>query len=116
MFICLVKHSDSYGLTLSEIQEILNKYTTTYALLLLGDKNASLKCRPNNAQDVKLQTFCEINSSRNRKKQHAFLHVYGKDSAEIDYILFNVKAQSLISTVKTESYKDINTSHHIPVT
>ena len=110
-------HSESYDQTLSEIQEILNKYTTTHAVLLLGDMNASLKCRPNNAQDVKLKKICEINNLLSKQKgQHTFLHVNGKDSAEIDYILFNVKAQSLIRTVKTETYTDINTSDHISVT
>ena len=73
--------------------------------------------RANNAQDVKLKTICEINNLLSKQKgQHTFLHVNGKDSAEIDYILFNMKAQSLIRTVKTETYTDINTSDHIPVT
>ena len=109
--------SESYDQTLSEIQEILNKYTTTHVVLLLGDMNASLKCRPNNAQDVKLKKFCEINNLLSKQKgEHTFLHVNGKDNAEIDYILFNVKAQSLIRTIKTETCTDISTSDHIPVT
>ena len=40
----------------------------------------------------------------------------GRDNAEIDYVLFNKKAQSLVRSVRAENYTDANTYDHITVT
>ena len=56
-------NTDSYDQILSEIQEILDKYTTSHALLLIG-----LLGRHGNSQDVKLRNFCDSNNLHSKQK------------------------------------------------
>ena len=101
-------NSDSYNQILLEIEEIICKFTATHVLLLLGDMNASLRARPHNSQDVKLKEFCGRNKRQSRQNgTPTFSHVNGKDSAEIDYILFSANAQEYVRVVKVD---------HVPVT
>ena len=108
--------SDDFEAILSEVQEILVKFSSSHAIILLGDMNSSLMCRANNEQDKELKKFCQKNELISMQRGiSTFLHVNGKDTAEIDYILLNKKAKLLTSTVRVENFTASNVSDHIPV-
>ena len=110
------KATDAFEDILLELQEVLDKYTCTHAIILLGDMNSSLLNRGVNVQDKKLQNFCAQNDLVSL--QHGvptFFHVNGDDEAEIDYILLNKKAKPLVKTVRVDNYTVSNTSDHVPV-
>ena len=99
-----------------ELQKVLDKYTCTHGIILLGDMNSSLLNRGANVQDKKLHNCCAQNELISL--QHGvptFFHVNGDDEAEIDYILLNKKAKPLVETVRVDYYTASNTSDHVPV-
>ena len=101
--------TDDFDAILLELQEILDKFSNSHAVILLGDMNSSLLCRENNDQDKKLLNFCSRNGLASL--QHGvptFYHVNGKDTAEIDYILLKEKAKFLANTMEVEL-------NHVPV-
>ena len=53
--------TDDFDAILLELQEILDKFSNSHAVILLGDMNSSLLSRENNAQDKKLLNFCSRN-------------------------------------------------------
>ena len=55
------KATDAFEDILLEIKEVLDKYSSTHAIILLGDMNSSLLKRWANVQDKKLQNFCAQN-------------------------------------------------------
>ena len=83
-----VMATDDFDAILLELQEILDKFSNSHAVILPGDMNSSLLSRENNDQDKKLPNFCSRKGITSL--QHGvptFYHVNGKDVAEIDYIL-----------------------------
>ena len=101
--------TDDFDAILLELQEILDKFSNSHAVILLGDMSSLLLCRENNDQDKKLLSFCSRNGLASL--QHGvltFYHVNGKDMAEIDYILLKEKAKFLANTMEVESYTDSN--------
>ena len=110
------KATEAFEDILLELQEVLDKYTCTHAVILLGNMNSSLLNRGANVQDKKLQNFCAQNELISL--QHGvptFFHVNGDDEAEIDYILLNKKAKPLVKTVRVDNFTASNTSDHVPV-
>ena len=108
--------TDDFDATLLEVQEIIDKFSNSHAVILLGDINSSLLSRENNNQDKKLQNFCSWNG--HTSLQHGvptFYHSNGKNVAEIDYSLLNKKAKFLANNVRVESYTNSNVSDHVPV-
>ena len=55
------KATEAFEDILLELQEVLDKYTCTHAIILLGNMNSSLLNRGANVQDKKLQNFCAQN-------------------------------------------------------
>ncbi|MES9880512.1 MAG: reverse transcriptase family protein, partial [Sedimenticola sp.] len=111
--------TQTYDDTLEELNEIISKYGDTHPIVIVGDMNASLKCRPGNEQDVKLKRFCDLNGLTSLQTGEAtFFHENGKDNAEIDYILCSEKARNIVKTVIVEDVGQsvLNTSDHIGVT
>ena len=49
--------TESYMHCLDQLEEILNIYSRTHAVFILGDMNASLISRKGNLQDILLQDF-----------------------------------------------------------
>ena len=56
------KADETYQNALDQIEEILNSYPKSHAVILLGDFNASLKQRKGNNQDLRLPSFVDRNS------------------------------------------------------
>ena len=107
---------DSYQSCLDQIEEILNTYSRTHAVLVIGDFNASMVQRKGNSQDIQLRSFIDSNSLRNQQnRQCTFFHPNKTDKAEIDYDFYNQVAEDLIKCVAVEPDGVLNTSDHVPV-
>ena len=107
---------ENYQQCLDQLEEIMDTFGGTHAMLILGDMNASLCKRQGNNQDVLLENFvksnnlfCEQNGSE------TFFHPNKSDKAEIDYILFNDKCKQYLGNVTVDNRLSSNTSDHIPV-
>ena len=107
---------ENYMHCLDQLEEILNIYTRSHAVFILGDMNASLVPRRGNQQDVLLRDFVDSNSLCWRQKgEETFFHPNKEDRAEIDYVLFNIIGDSLVKSVSVERNIPLNTSDHVPV-
>ena len=110
------KADDTYQTSLDQLEEILNIYSTTHAVFLMGDFNASLQQRKGNEQDIKLASFVDRNSlSHAQTGQYTFAHPNKNDQAEIDYIFYNKRGAEITNLVSVEPNVSLNTSDHIPV-
>ena len=49
-----------YQLCIDQLEEIINTFSGTHALVVVGDMNASLRRRNGNYQEVILENFCEV--------------------------------------------------------
>ena len=110
------KADDAYQASLDQLEEILNIYSATHAVILLGDFNASFQQRTGNEQDIWLSSFVLRNSlvyAQNGK--NTFTHPNKTDQAEIDYIFYNKIGADIIKLVSVESYVALKTSDHVPV-
>ena len=84
------KADDSYQDSLAQLDEILNTYSSTHAIFILGDFNGSLVQRKGNSQDLQLGMFVDSNALLNQQNgQCTFFHPNKTDKAEIDYIFYN---------------------------
>ena len=107
---------ENYMHCLDQLEEILNIYTRSHAVFILGDMNASLVPRRGNQQDVLLRDFVDSNSLCWRQNgEETFFHPNKGDRAEIDYVLFNIIGDSLVKSVSVERNIPLNTSDHVPV-
>ena len=52
---------ESYQLCIDQLEEIINTFSGTHALVIVGDMNASLRRRNGNNQDVILENFVKSN-------------------------------------------------------
>ena len=110
------KADDSYQDSLAQLEEILNTYSSTHAIFILGDFNGSLVQRKGNSQDLQLRMFVDSNALLNQQNgQCTFFHPNKTDKAEIDYILYNQQAEKMVKYVAVESDGALNTSDHVPV-
>ena len=110
------KADDAYQASLDQLEEILNIYSATHAVVLLGDFNASLQQRKGNEQDFRLTSFVHRNSLVYAQNgQNTFAHPNKTDQAEIDYIFYNKIGADIIKLVSVESCVALNTSDHVPV-
>ena len=88
---------ENYMHCLDQLEEILNIYTRSHAVFILGDMNALLVPRRGNQQDVLLRDFVDSNSLCWRQNgEETFFHPNKEDRAEIDDILFNTIVDSLV--------------------
>ncbi|MES9904845.1 MAG: reverse transcriptase domain-containing protein [Sedimenticola sp.] len=111
--------SQSYSEILDELSEIISKYKSTHAIIVLGDMNASLITRKGNEQDILFKQFCEKeNLHTNQFGEPTFFHENGRDCAELDYVLCCEKALTMIESTEVESgsHSSCNTSDHKAVT
>ncbi|MEW8545673.1 MAG: endonuclease/exonuclease/phosphatase family protein [Candidatus Thiodiazotropha sp.] len=84
------KGDDNYQSCLDQLEEVLNIYNDSHAVVILGDFNASLMGRKGNEQDQQLKAFVANNSLGHLQTGiPTFFHPNKTDSAEIDYVLFN---------------------------
>ena len=110
------RDKDSYMHCLDQLEEILNIYSLTHAVFIVGDMNASLMSRKGNLQDSLLKEFVDRNALC--WKQHGeetFFHPNKTDRAEIDYIFFSKNGENLVKSVAVERCTSLNTSDHVPV-
>lgn len=109
--------SDNYQLFLDQLEELVTTYSSTHAVFILGDLNASLIHRKGNLQDSLLVKFVESNSLFYQQSgKETFFHPNKSDKAEIDYILYNKSGNDLIQDVSVAREIALNTSDHVPVT
>ena len=107
---------DNYQSCLDQIEEVLNTYNSTHAIICVGDFNASLKERPGNLQDRQFIEFVHRNSLGHLQSgTPTFYHPNKADCAEIDYVLFNERGRQLVDSVRIETKTAANTSDHVPV-
>ena len=105
-----------YQSCLDQIEEVLNTYNSTHAIICVGDFNASLKERPSNLQDRQFIEFVHRNSLGHLQSgTPTFYHPNKADCAEIDYVLFNERGRQLVDSVRIETKTAANTSDHVPV-
>ena len=107
---------ENYMHCLDQLGEILNTYSGTHAVIILGDMNASLKARKGNLQDTLLIDFVSQHDlSWRQNGEETFFHPNKADKAEIDYIFFNKLGEELAGPVDIERSTSLNTSDHAPV-
>ena len=107
---------ESYMHCLDQLEEILNIYSRTHAVFILGDMNASLVSRKGNLQDTLLQDFFGRNDLVWRQNgEVTFRHPNNMDKAEIDYIFYNKLGDGVVGSVAVERNTSLNTSDHVPV-
>ena len=84
------RSDDSFQNSLDQLEEILNIYSDSHAVYLLGDFNASMVQRKGNGQDRMLEEFVSRYSLEYQQNgQNTFTHPNTSDQAEIDYIFYN---------------------------
>ena len=107
---------ESYQLCIDQLEEIINTFSGTHALVIVGDMNASLRRINGNNQDVILENFVKSNGlSCEQTGSETFFHPNKTDRAEIDYILLNDKSKSIVRNVAVDNGQTLNTSDHVPV-
>ena len=107
---------DNYQHILDQIEDILNIFSKTHAVIVLGDLNASLCQRKNNMQDTLLRNFVHSNDLHSEQTgAETFFYPNKTDKAEIDYILLNTHSKQLVKTVKVDSSSALNTPDHVQV-
>ena len=107
---------ENYMHCLDQLGEILNTYSGTHAVIILGDMNASLKARKGNLQDTLLIDFVSQHDLFWRQNgEETFFHPNKADKAEIHYIFFNKLGEELAGPVDIERSTSLNTSDHVPV-
>ena len=95
---------ENYQQVLDQLEEILNTYSRTHSVLMLGDMNASLQQRKGNNQDTLLKDFQTSNNLHCLQKgAGTFFHPNKSDKAEIDYILFDERSKQIVTTVAVDS-------------
>ena len=110
------KERENYQHVLNQLEEILNIYNRTHAVLILGDMNASLCLRNGNNQDILLKDFLTSNNMFCvQDGADTFFHPNKSDKAEIDYIFSNKHGRQILRTVSVDSRTFLNTSDHLPV-
>ena len=111
-------YNEEYIETLDELREIIVKYNKDHCIVLCGDMNASLHSNTADDRDRLCWKFC-IEMDLQLKEDYpigkTYIHVNGKKSSQIDYILINTSFKSHISNIKIRN--DLtNTSDHRTVT
>ena len=105
------RSDDNFQNCLDQIEEVVN--TSTHALLIVGDFNASLKERPGNPQDRQLVDFVRRNSLNHLQSgTSTFYHPNKTDCAEINYVFFNERGKHLVENVQIVTNSATNTSDH----
>ncbi|MCG8110719.1 MAG: reverse transcriptase family protein, partial [Candidatus Thiodiazotropha endolucinida] len=101
---------------MDQVEEIINTFNKTHAIVILGDMNASLCQRNNNSQDSLLKCFVDSNNLHSKQTGlETFFHPNKADKAEIDYILLNSSSKQLVQTVTVDTGSALNTSDHAAV-
>ena len=96
--------------------EVLDTFSATHAVLILGDMNASLCKQKGNNQDILLENFVRSNGLHcEQTGTETFFHPNKTDKAEIDYLLFNDKCKDSVRNVAVDNRPSTNTSYHTPV-
>ena len=94
---------ESYPQCLDQLEEVLDIFSGTHAVLILGDMNASLCKRKGNNQDILLEEFVRSNAlCYEQAGTETFFHPNKTDKAEIDYLLFNDKCKDSVSNVTSK--------------
>ncbi|MEW8542501.1 MAG: hypothetical protein AB2693_03120, partial [Candidatus Thiodiazotropha sp.] len=107
---------ENYKHYLDQLEEILGTYSSTHAVLILGDMNASIQQRKGNAQDGLLKDFVESSCLECLQSgMVTFMRPNKLDKAEIDYILFNMHGGQLVTAVEVDTRTATNTSDHVAV-
>ena len=107
---------ESYQLCIDQLEEIINTFSGTHALVIVGDMNASLRRRNGNNQDVILENFVKSNGLFcEQTGTEPFFHPNQTDRAEIDYMLLNDKSKSIVRNVAVDNGQTLNTTDHVPV-
>ncbi|KAH3727546.1 hypothetical protein DPMN_053485 [Dreissena polymorpha] len=107
---------DKFCEVISEIEELLEKYSDTHALFICGDFNSSLSRQPPNDRDQTLRDLIKkYDLHTDQDGEPTFFHAIGEQSAEIDYILKNTLTREISSSVVTAGQQHSNVSDHIPV-
>ena len=107
---------ETYLHCLDQVEEILNIYSSTHAVVILGDMNASLIPWKGNMHDPLLMDFVERNTlSWRQNGEETFFHPNKAEKAEIDYVLVNKSANKLVQSVAIERHTSLNISDHLPV-
>ena len=107
---------ESYQLCIDQLEEIINTFSGTHALVIVSDINASLRRRNGKNQDVMLENFVKSNGLFcEQTGTETFFHPNKTDRAEIDYIPLNEKSKSIVRNVAVDNGQTLNTSDHVPV-
>ena len=107
---------ENYQHVLDQLEEILNTYTRTHTVAIVGDMNASLKLRKGNNQDILLKNFMDTNDLFcSQTEIETFFHPNKTDKAEIIYILLNSQSRHAVRKISVDSMTVLNTSDHTPV-
>ena len=111
------KKDENFQSYLDQIEEVLNIYSDTHIVLIVGDFNASLSENRGSAQDVQFRSVVDSNSLGYLQNGiSTFHHPNKSDHAEIDYVLFNRTGKKYVKSVMVETRDAQNTSDHAPVT
>ena len=107
---------DKFQNVISELEEIIEKFSGDHALFLCGDLNASLSRNPPNERDILLREFVSKHQLFNQQTgTPTFYHASGESQAEIDYILKNSAALSISSNTVVEGVHPVNVSDHVAI-
>jgi hypothetical protein len=106
------EHNYEYNNMLSQLAEILHKFSETHDIVLCGDLNGSLH-REKTLHDDLLQKFFKehgVKIEPSYSEKSTFYHHNGKSEGQIDYIISIGKSMS----VNILDMENTNTSHHVP--
>lgn len=111
---------DDYKDCLTQLREIICKFSKTHNIILCGDMNASIRDNATDHHDQLLSNFCKemrLTTPCDYEEGPTFFHPDGR-SSQIDYILVQHSAPDLIPKVSHEddSSATLNTSDHVALT
>ena len=107
---------ESYQLCIDQLEEIINTFSGTHTLVIVGEIVCSLRKRNGKNQDVILENFVKSNGLFCEQRGiTTFSHPNKTDRPASNCIILSDKSKSIVRNVAVDNRQTLNTSDHFPV-
>ena len=106
---------DEFEDCLSQLQEIVTKYSDTYSIIIGGDFNEDLSSSINSRRKKSLEQFLSDNRLATRSTGKTYTAPNGAEVSTIDYIFYNRNLDHNVMKVEVLDEEGTNVSDHYPL-
>ncbi|MCG7879544.1 MAG: reverse transcriptase family protein [Candidatus Thiodiazotropha taylori] len=111
----LTDNVEDFNDCLDQLNEIIQKYSSTHIVVIGGDWNEDLYSNTKTGRQQSLKDFIRENDLTTKQTQKTYINPRGAETSTLDYILYPKTFSDCIGEIRVLDNLKANVSDHLPV-